>query len=472
MAKPPMNGRLLLWGSWTGNALLTILAVYVAVTHAGPLPPGTILTIAVCILSGNLLPLGAHTLLYFREKLVLMAEQAQAGESLREALSRLAEAESRLTEARDASAKATLVARQIPDRIEERFQAVSKAMPNLDTAALADLNGEVRGCIESLAAATARIDELSRGGGAEEGGTARAQNADIRSGLDILQAKVEALAKGISDLGDELRDPSDISDAFEGKAARAPETAPPPQATEGEAADGEATAGDPDGFPHRGGRVDFSEDDDPFDGVEDELRAGGASTSGRASTELEAFEPEPTEPPSESETPSTEPPPKNRPGAVERPPESDFKRAVKDMEAPSGGTETAAPPDSKKRKPAEKQSGKAKPKKKRAPDAVPPELFSAEEMSDGAPASPEDTILEAHAMIGIQNKLFVRGDPPLLNWEEGVPLDLTGIGEYQWKAPAIKEPLHCKLLLNDERWAIGENLVLQPGRKLVTRPKF
>lgn len=450
MAKPPIDGRLLLWGSWTGNALLTILAVYVAATHAGPLMPGTILTIAVCLLSGNLLPLGAHTLLYFREKLALMAERAQAGESVRKALSRLAEAETRLTEARDASAKATLVARQIPDRIDERFEAVSKAMQNLDAAALANLNSDVRRCIESLAGATDRIDELTRGEGAEQTEADAAQNGDIRSGLDVLQTRVEALAKEISDLGVELRERVVPSDAGEGDAAREIEGEPPPSHPKNEeAADGEATAGeDPDWSVHTSGTVDFSDEDDPFDGVEDELRAGDAPIP--ATTDGETVEPEP----------------------ATRPPGTDSVPAAENPETPSGGKETVPPPARKKRKPAKKQSGKEKPKKKSAPDDAPPELFSAEEVGKGRPPSRHETILEAHAMIGIQNKLFLRGDPPLLDWERGVPLKLTGIGEYQWKAPDMTDPLHCKLLLNDERWAIGENLVLQPGRKLVTRPKF
>ncbi len=400
MAKPPMNGRPLLWGSWAGNALLTLLAAYVAFTHTGLLLPGTILTIAVCILAGNLLPLGAHALLYSWDQLAVRAEQAQAGETLRKAIVRLGQAEARLAEARDASAKATLVARQIPDRIEEQFRTVAQSLQNLDTKAVAELDRDIRRCVESLAEATTHLEETDRPDPGETEDAVNKTDEAVSTALAALQSTVERLANELTALREErLATPSSQSEPDSG-----PVPAQPP--AEGSSSEEDTFGDDPDWSVDITGTVDFSDDDDdPFGGIEDELRAADKPAK-----------------------------------------KASKKRAAK------------------------KKAKRAVPGKK--DDDPHAELFSTKDMEAEEPPRGSTTILEAHAMIGIHNKLYLRGDPPLLDWDKGTPLDLTGIGEYRWTTGELKNPLTCKLLLNDERWAIGENLVLQPGQTLVTHPKF
>ncbi|MCC5806761.1 MAG: hypothetical protein JJU00_10580 [Opitutales bacterium] len=440
MAKPPMNGRPLLWVSWVGNALLTFLAAYVAFTHTGPLLPGTILTIAVCILAGNLLPLGAHALLYCWDSLAVSAEQAQAGESLRKAIIRLDQAETRLTEARDASAKATLVARQIPDRIEEQFRAVAQSLQDLDTDAVAALGGDVRRCLKALSETKARLEEAGRPEPATDEDADDASLKAVAAALAELQSAVTALAADLT--------------AQRGEMA-APHT-PPPAQPSAEDSSAENTFGDdPDWSVDITGTVDFSDDDDdPFDSIEDELRAADEeSPAGDSSGDKSA--------PDDGN---------DRPAGEETDKAASGTGADKETGEPSAPSGKAAKPASKNRASKKKKAKEATTGNgSKDPHA---ELFSAEDMETAEPRRGGESILEAHAMIGIHNKLFLRGDPPLLDWDKGTPLDLTGIGEYRWKTAVLEEPLTCKLLLNDERWAIGENLVLRPGQTLVTHPKF
>ncbi len=459
MAKPPMNGRPLLWGSWAGNALLTLLAAYVAFTHTGPLLPGTVLTIAVCILSGNLLPLGAHALLYSWDQLSVRAEQAQAGETLRKAIVRLGQAETRLAEARDASAKATLLARQIPDRIEEQFRAIAQSLQNFDTEAVADLDRDVRRSVEAIAEATARLEEAARTAPVE---SIKEESGDgggeaFLAALAALQSTVDNLSGDIAALRGELRTAS----ASRKEPADGP--APAQMPAEISSTEKDTYGDDPDWSVDITGTVDFSdEDNDPFDGIEDELRANGEPTS----AEDESVESAPAEDPEiprpdalsdETKAPAPDSP-APEPAADGIPP------------APEPSRDKAAKKASKKSVSPKKKAKKAKPAKKDGDRNV--ELFPPADVESSEPSPGGDTILEAHAMIGIYNKLYLRGDPPLLDWDKGIPLDLTGIGEYRWRSADLKKPVACKLLLNDERWAIGENLVLRPGQTLVTHPKF
>jgi hypothetical protein len=74
------------------------------------------------------------------------------------------------------------------------------------------------------------------------------------------------------------------------------------------------------------------------------------------------------------------------------------------------------------------------------------------------------TRLIVHAMIGMHNKLFVRGDEPWLSWEDGQSMDLIGIGEFSWAIDDLKDPIEVNVLLNDEFVAEGGSVVLEPGK--------
>lgn len=133
LMRPSSTSQLVLTvSSWTGNGLLTALAVYLAWTHQGPLTPLTFLTLAVCILLGNLLPILVHVINCRWARVVLEAEEKEANLSLRRAVTRIEEIQGRFEDLHNAASKAVLIARQVPDRIEEKTEPWFDAINSLD----------------------------------------------------------------------------------------------------------------------------------------------------------------------------------------------------------------------------------------------------------------------------------------------------------------------------------------------------
>ncbi len=446
MAKPPLNGHLLLWGSWVGNALLTLLAAYVAFSQPEPLTPLTILTIAVCILSGNLLPLGAHALLFQWSKLAVTDEHAEGTRSLKAAIALLTETEARLGDAREACAKATIVARQVPERIREQAEALSASLDQIDSKAMATLSHTLSRFNESLADVSTRLEEAL-----PEANTQAKDNAEreqslltalssIREDIGSLAHSVEAL-RGIPIA---TLPPDPVPDRpLDDRAA-------PEPANDGFMETGE---GDPDWSIGEVGRVDFSDDDDEGD---EEIDEGEDNLIAVEDELQQAPNPEPAE---------AQPMP--------LPPELAAAEMPTDVPAQADAPEPEAPQDLQTEPPAPATKPERLRKAAKASAPGEDELFSEDDLKATAkPTDPSAAVLEVHAMIGINNKVFLRGDPPHLDWDQGIPLELTGIGEYRWQAMDLEGPLACKLLLNDERWAIGENIILEPGEHLSVHPKF
>ncbi len=88
---------------------------------------------------------------------------------------------------------------------------------------------------------------------------------------------------------------------------------------------------------------------------------------------------------------------------------------------------------------------------------------------------PEDrqlTVLLANILIGIGNKLYVRGEGGGLSWSEGQPMEFVEIGLYRWKCLEGDEPVQVQIYLNDEISALGEPIQLNPGQELEVTPDF
>lgn len=83
-----------------------------------------------------------------------------------------------------------------------------------------------------------------------------------------------------------------------------------------------------------------------------------------------------------------------------------------------------------------------------------------------------EAILMVEAMVGITNKLYLRGDGPFLSWDKGTPLELVGIGKWKWSVTGIKKPLQCAVYRNDEEVAKGSDILLTPGKLLTVRAVF
>jgi len=81
------------------------------------------------------------------------------------------------------------------------------------------------------------------------------------------------------------------------------------------------------------------------------------------------------------------------------------------------------------------------------------------------------TTIKAKIDVGFGNNLFVRGQGAGLSWERGVPLSCVDGQTWQWSGKA-DDWLTFKLLLNDQVWAKGDDLVAKPGQKIEIVPTF
>ena len=91
--------------------------------------------------------------------------------------------------------------------------------------------------------------------------------------------------------------------------------------------------------------------------------------------------------------------------------------------------------------------------------------------NDSAPPAAPVTTIRAKIDVGFGNNLFVRGQGAGLSWERGVPLTCVDGQTWQWSGKA-DDRLTFKLLLNDQVWAQGEDIVAKPGQKVEIVPTF
>lgn len=86
-------------------------------------------------------------------------------------------------------------------------------------------------------------------------------------------------------------------------------------------------------------------------------------------------------------------------------------------------------------------------------------------------SSSQPVIIEAKIDVGFGNTLYLRGEGLGLSWTQGVPLTCVDGKTWKWTGEAT-EQLKFKLLLNDQVWSQGEDLVATPGQKLEISPAF
>jgi hypothetical protein len=75
-------------------------------------------------------------------------------------------------------------------------------------------------------------------------------------------------------------------------------------------------------------------------------------------------------------------------------------------------------------------------------------------------------------MIGMYNKLFIRGDEPWLSWDDGQQMELIGIGEFAYTFDDLREPIEVAVLINDETAAEGAPVRIEPGKIQHITPRF
>ena len=102
-----------------------------------------------------------------------------------------------------------------------------------------------------------------------------------------------------------------------------------------------------------------------------------------------------------------------------------------------------------------------------------PRICEPETVAARIPEPPERlTIIEAKIEVGAEDALFIRGQGEGLSWDKGLPLSRLYGRTWLWKTTAAKSRVIFKLLLNDQIWAKGEDLVVDAGRMIQIVPAF
>lgn len=103
-----------------------------------------------------------------------------------------------------------------------------------------------------------------------------------------------------------------------------------------------------------------------------------------------------------------------------------------------------------------------------SPDSSPDQGSAVQESE----ATVQPATLDANILIGIGNKLYLRGEGGGLSWDQGQPLEFVEIGLYRWVSEPSAESIQAQLYLNDEISALGAGIVLRPGETLEVTPEF
>jgi len=81
-------------------------------------------------------------------------------------------------------------------------------------------------------------------------------------------------------------------------------------------------------------------------------------------------------------------------------------------------------------------------------------------------------VVEAKVDVGFGNVVFIRGQGAGLSWEKGQALNCEDGTTWVWSSEETNEKAVFKLLLNDQVWAQGGDLVLEPGKTVSVAPAF
>jgi hypothetical protein len=99
------------------------------------------------------------------------------------------------------------------------------------------------------------------------------------------------------------------------------------------------------------------------------------------------------------------------------------------------------------------------------------DLKRAETTTGSARSIAKPVTIEAKIDVGFGNTLYLRGEGLGLSWAHGVPLTCVDGNTWKWTGES-KEQMKFKLLINDQVWSQGEDLVAAPGQKVEISPAF
>lgn len=201
----------LLYGSsWLGNLLLTVLACFLVFGQSSPLTPGVFAAAAICLLSGNLLPLGVYGLQLKLSRLQVEAEAQETEASVRHALKRAEEVAHRLDETEGALSKGLLLARQLPQQVRkgmEDWEAMRGFLREMEVESLNEslfrVSKQMREFRDRLDLGLEKLQTVSDMAAAGEGGPADGGEGGpvgSQEQFDMLYEALEGLQAGLDDL--------------------------------------------------------------------------------------------------------------------------------------------------------------------------------------------------------------------------------------------------------------------------------
>ena len=128
----------------------------------------------------------------------------------------------------------------------------------------------------------------------------------------------------------------------------------------------------------------------------------------------------------------------------------------------------------KEEKPPAKEEGVAAPQESEAAakQAATTPRSTASQPGEAQMPTEQITTIQARIDVGLGNSIFIRGQGDGLSWDKGLPLRCVDGSAWVWSTKQAKGKIVFKLLLNDQLWAKGEDVVVEAGRKIEVIPKF
>ncbi len=436
--------------SWIGDLVLTGLAVWLAIHNRDQMTLHLAFALGLCVVLGGMLPITVYIVDYFFAQNARRLAEARGPENLHTAMVQLDELSRRVEEAARSAAKSTIVARQIPDRIEERFKQLSVLSDRLDSEILMRL-------VEGIQQLTPRLEALEQ---ADRTLQSSLENwkASMEESLQQLQRQTVALEQGLKQTkqGEHLLKPlsvlvEQLQSEFENLR----------QAVE---RDGLVQDEKMESIIERldSGMLEMGNEEWSEDPLEEEL------------AELAVHADERKDPPDQSQAESPSEPRQSLPTDddaeegllddwVEEPDAAED--AFLEEEAESA-PKSLAPP--KKREEGKSHSVQS-PQEAEADGLFPEQIW--DEAVPKIKLAPDAGRLQVKAFVGISNRIMARGDFPL-SWESGTPLKPSGIGEWLLELSGMEDPIEIELRINDELAAQGKPVRLAPGEALRVNPRF
>jgi hypothetical protein len=82
------------------------------------------------------------------------------------------------------------------------------------------------------------------------------------------------------------------------------------------------------------------------------------------------------------------------------------------------------------------------------------------------------TAILARIDVGFGSLLYIRGEGPGLSWDRGAPMECASSDTWTWSTTAASRPFAYKVVINDEKWSIGDDYIASVGVGNTVWPVF